>query len=310
MVGARAAWRRAGELSDTSATPHACLAEALLEDGDLEGAIAALRRAEEVDPRDPSVYRVGGVISRETKNLDRAVAAHLQAVQLDPRDADSYGLLGAALLDQGQFQEAEKALRRCVSLLPKGSHRQRKAAEQGLKMCQVVIGVDARLPSLLEGHILPGNNTERVNLAWLCLRPRKQRYALSARLFTEAFREDARLAGDLKGRYRYSAACAAALAGGGQGVDAVRLEQKERLALRRQALTWLHADLAAWRRLLEGREKKARAEVRRTLSLWQLDPDLASVRGQALEKLPTGEREAWRKFWAEVSALQRPLREP
>ena len=45
-------------------------------------------------------------------------------------------------------------------------------------------------------------------------------------------------------------ACAAALAGCGQGKDAGKLAGDERTRLRNQALGWLKADLEAWRRLL------------------------------------------------------------
>ena len=48
--------------------------------------------------------------------------------------------------------------------------------------------------------------------------------------------------------HRYCAACYAALAGTGQGEDAVKLDAKEQTRLRKQALDWLRADY--WQRYL------------------------------------------------------------
>jgi hypothetical protein len=42
-------------------------------------------------------------------------------------------------------------------------------------------------------------------------------------------------------QYRYNAACCAALAAGGQGKDADKLDDKERARLREQACDWLRA---------------------------------------------------------------------
>ena len=41
------------------------------------------------------------------------------------------------------------------------------------------------------------------------------------------------------------------------------------------------------------------ADLRR----WQSDPDLASVRGDALTKLTEEERDDWRQLWADVDRL-------
>jgi hypothetical protein len=70
---------------------------------------------------------------------------------------------------------------------------------------------------------------------------------------------------------RYDAACAAALAGCGNGKDTAKLSGDERAAFRKQALDWLRADL---------------------------------VRGpEALAKLPEAERQSWQKLWSDVADL-------
>src|SRR5207253_1431418 len=105
--------------------------------------------------------------------------------------------------------------------------------------------------------------------------------------------------------HRYDAVCAAALAGCGHGKDAAAIASPERARLRRQALTWLRADLAAWRQGLEKEPDKARLVVRQQMQHWQEDTDFVGVRGsEALAKLPEVEREDWRKLWAEVDQLR------
>src|SRR6516164_4586354 len=58
-------------------------------------------------------------------------------------------------------------------------------------------------------------------------------------LYAAAFAADPKLADDLKAGHRYRAACAAALAAAGQGEDAAKLDDKEKVRLRKQALDWL-----------------------------------------------------------------------
>ncbi len=77
---------------------------------------------------------------------------------------------------------------------------------------------------------------------------------------------------------RYNAACAAALAGGGQGQDAGRLSDQERAGLRKQALDCLRADLRAWQRLLEqGRRRTARPSPGSSPSGWKTPTSTASA---------------------------------
>src|SRR5262249_60068767 len=104
-----------------------------------------------------------------------------------------------------------------------------------------LIEVDARLTEVLAGKGEPPSPPERLRLAALARQPYRACYAAAASLYADAFAARPSLAPP----NRYNAACAAALAGTGQGKDAARLGGSQRLALRRQALTWLRADLAA-----------------------------------------------------------------
>jgi serine/threonine-protein kinase len=158
------------------------------------------------------------------------------------------------------------------------------------------------LPKLLKGEIKPADVSERLGLAEMCQLPCKSLYGAAARFYTAAFAEQPKLADDLQNQSRYSAACAAALAGCGQGKDADQTDDKERARLRGQALEWLRADLAAYRRLLDQEPDKAGPLVRERMRHWQQDNDCAGVRGpEALAKLPEAERQDWQKLWADVA---------
>src|SRR5262249_34157052 len=193
--------------------------------------------------------------------------------------------------------------RRALNLLPE-RHFLRALVAQQLQECERLLALDKKLPAILKSDIQPADNQERLLLADLCRRYRK-RYA-AARFFSDAFAAEPKLADDLDKQFRYNAACSAALAAAGKGKDAGQLPDKVVLTLRRQALRWLRADLAAYARLAERDDPKLRQAVRQRLTHWLKDPDLASVRDrEALDTLPDHERQQWGKLWADVDALHR-----
>jgi serine/threonine-protein kinase len=101
--------------------------------------------------------------------------------------------------------------------------------------------------------------------------------------------------------HRFNAACAAALAGCGQGNDAATLDATERAHWREQAADWLRANLMA---LHDAQKLGQRQQVVKTLAHWQNDPDLAGVRdAQSIAELPEAERRQLESLWAEVQRL-------
>jgi hypothetical protein len=101
---------------------------------------------------------------------------------------------------------------------------------------------------------------------------------------------------------RYNAACAATLAGCGQGLDADKIDARALGRLRRQALDWLRADRSAWDRPLENEPDMVRQVIVQTLQHWLEDHDLARVRGpQALSTLSESERRLWQTLWDDVA---------
>lgn len=140
-------------------------------------------------------------------------------------------------------------------------------------------------------------------MAWLCQQPKYLLNAAAAQFYSEAFAAEPKLAEEVDG-HRYNAACTAALAGTAQGKDAPRTEA-ERIRLRRQALDWLQAELAAYRQQLQKNTAASRPRVLKKMEHWQRDRDFIGVRGaEALAKLPKSERREWENLWVEVAALR------
>jgi hypothetical protein len=171
-----------------------------------------------------------------------------------------------------------------------------------VREAEFLVKLDARLTKVVSGEVAPANADECVQLGRLCQQPYKQLNVAAARFYADAFAARPELADDLQQQHRYNAACAAARVGCGQGKDAAGLGPMQRLHWRRQALTWLSADLQTWRRLLEKEPDKAPPVIIKLMQHWQNDADFAGVRGPpALARLPDVERPAWQQLWADVA---------
>ena len=95
-------------------------------------------------------------------------------------------------------------------------------------------------------------------------------------------------------QHRYIAARAAALAAAGRGKDEPPPDAAAKAELRRKALDWLRAELAAWSKVLDSDDPKAGAAVAPTLRHWKEESDLAGVRDRdAIAASPPDERRAW-----------------
>jgi hypothetical protein len=175
--------------------------------------------------------------------------------------------------------------------------------------------LDEENPSHPQGSPLPPEDelvlcVRVLGFTWEHLAER-QRFAAAARCYTEAFAVLPQLLSGRPAGHRYSAACAAARAGCGQGRDAADLDETSRAGFRRQALDWLRAELEARRRLLEQEPAQAGAVVH-NLKDWRRDPSFAGLREPgALARLPEPERQAWERLWADVTdTLARALSKP
>jgi tetratricopeptide (TPR) repeat protein len=289
---------------------HNNLGNALQAKGRLDEAIAEFHEALRLKKDFALAHTNLGNALRAKGRLDEAIAEFHEALRLKGDYAEAHCNLGHVLRDKGLFAEALKCLRRGHELGSKDP-RWPYPSLQWVKQCDQMVELEARLPAVLTGEVKPRDVGERLTLAWMCQLPCKALYAAAARFFGEAFADDPKLAEDVRAAHRYNAACAAALAGCGQGQDAGRLSGKERAGLRRQALDWLRADLQAWQSLLEKGPHTNCPVVVRQLAHWLEDTDFNGVRGEkALAGLPEAERADWQKLWQEVEALRQQAAGP
>jgi tetratricopeptide (TPR) repeat protein len=283
---AATAFRRATALNPDSAEAHCNLGHALREVGHLEAALAELRRGHELGSRRPGWPYPSAQWVKDCERLTAPV--HFRR-----------GM--ALVVTTDRFRQAAEELRRAHELSA-GDPNGPDPSGLLLRRVERLAALESRLPALLKGRARPAGPEEQLCLAWLC--QFRGDNAAAARWYGEAFAARPALGEDLATGDRYDGACAAALAGCGQGADARTLGEKERARLREQALAWLRADLAAWGKLLEKDPGKARAAVSRMLRHWLADPDFNGVRGRpALGRLPESERRAWQALWQEVKAV-------
>ena len=259
---------------------HFNLGNALAAKGDLRGAANSYREAIRRKPDHAESHYCLGIALRKGGDPERAIEAYKEAIRIRSDYAEAYCNLGHALTDQARFSEALPWLRKgheLGSVRPDwdyDSARWIQSAERNAEL-------EARLDLVLSGKAQPRDADERIVFARML--QAKARHAESARMFAEAFADDATLAEDLDASNRYNAACSAALAAAAGGADAAEW--------RGRALEWLRADLAA--------REKAATGLADTLEQQKKDPDFASVRDR-LGDLPEPERDAWRGLWAAV----------
>src|SRR5262249_12573258 len=130
----------------------------------------------------------------------------------------------------------------------------------------------------------------------------KKHYAAAARFFRDAFTAEPQRAEAVPESSRYDAACAAALAGCGQGKDADKLADEERALWRRQSLDWLRQDLTWWGKAIDNGDAQTNAQARLRLRHWQTDPDLAGLRDEkGLADLSEPERVECQALWGRVA---------
>jgi serine/threonine protein kinase/Flp pilus assembly protein TadD len=333
-----AAYKKATKFKPDYAEAYNNLSLALYQQNKLDEAVAACHKAIRIKDDHANAYNNLGTALSAQKKWKEAEAAYRKAFALKPDYAEAYSNLGAALLDQGRPAEAEAALRRAIALRPRyglvhynlgnALRDQKRLAEalaafrradqlrpnhplirNNLRQTERLLELDKLFPALLAGKVKPRSPQEQVELAFFCVAC-KEHPRTAVGLFADAFRADPKLADDLKEQRRYNAACAAARAGCGQGKDADQSDAREWTRLRRQALDWLRADLAAYRRLLDKERDKASPLVRERMQHWQQEPDFSGVRGEALDKLPEAERQEWQKLWQEVKMLRQDAADP
>ncbi len=254
------------------------------------------RRAESGNPIAP---RPGQHRAKRPARPVRQVV-YREAIRLDPEYPEAHCNLGHNLSRLGRFKEALAALRRGHELGSRNP-RWRYPSAHWVAQCERLVELDGKLSQVLGGEREPAGARERLALATICRT--KKLHAAEARFWKDALAAEPALVEIRRASHRYNAACAAALAGCAFGEDADTLDEAARAQWRKQALTWLRAELTAWRKQIESEHGPAMKTALRMLAHSKRDPDFAGIREQTeLGKLPESEHKAWRAFWAEVDA--------
>jgi tetratricopeptide (TPR) repeat protein len=292
-----ACYRKAIALDPIDADTHYNLGLALHGQGKVDEAIACFRQAIALDPRHARAHCNLGVILAVQGKLEKAIHCFRQAIVLDPDFARAHTNLGNALRLRGRFAESLASFRRGHEL---GSKTPGWSLPSALWVRQArrLVELDGKLPAFLKGDLKPRDVAEQIDLAAMC--SLKRWYAASARFYADAFAASPATA-DLPARHRYSAACAAALAGCGRGEDAPPLEDEQRARLRQQALSWLRDELTLRAKQIASGRPAEEVAARQALQHWQINRDLAGLRGEAQARLSESERQAWRLLWTEVA---------
>jgi eukaryotic-like serine/threonine-protein kinase len=296
-----AAYRRAIQLDPRYSLPYLNLADILFtKQGKLADAIAAYREAIRISPSHDLAHVNLGYALFYAGQVDDGIAEYREAIRLNPKCFLAHANLGMALGVRGDFAEAAAEHRKALELTT--VPQRREAVKQDLERNERWAALAPRLPALLRGDDRPKDALESLEFADLLMN--RKRFDAAARFFAEALAADPKQADDIRRGNRYNAACSAALAASGRAKDEPPLDDAAKVQMRRRALDWLRADLAAWTRILRNPSAPARPQIHQTLQHWQADPDLAGVRDPAaLAQLPEAELTSWRDLWAAVDAL-------
>jgi serine/threonine-protein kinase len=299
---AEKAFKEAVRVNPDKAAAHVRLGQVFHEQGRPDDAVVAFREALRLQPNNAWAHGFLGIVLENSGHLDEGIASYRESLRHDADSPEMHLILGVALRKKGAFAESLAECRRGHELTLKNQPPPSPSAQQ-VREAERLVELDGKLPAILRDAIRPADAAERLELANLCTF--KNLPAAAARFFGEAFTAQPALAEDLKTGHRYNAACAAALAGCGQGQDTALLDDQARARWREQALVWLRADLALWTRQLANATPDERAAARQMLAHWQRDPDLAGLRERdALTRLPEAERQACRQLWTRVRELR------
>jgi tetratricopeptide (TPR) repeat protein len=296
-------FQKAIDLDPKYALAHNNLGTALLVKGRLDDAIETFQAAIDLNPKD-AVYRfnLGNALAAR-KQLDNAIREYRAAIVLQPTHAAAHYNLGHLLLDKKQYTEALTMLRRSDELgrklrgwnLPSGN---------SVRQAELLVDREVKLSALLKGEYQPKDNADRLALIKACRD--KKIYLHAARLYSDSFAGDPKMADDVAAGHRYKAACYAVLATASEDEDGEKINEKDRAHWRMQALGWLRADLVLLAKLLDNEMEKDRSLAMKKLLSLKEEADFESVRdSDFVARLAEQERTEWRQLWTNLDALIR-----
>jgi Tfp pilus assembly protein PilF len=267
-------------------------------------------------------------LGQQMKQPDVVVAAAREAIRLGNDSAERRVALAEALLAAGRAEEGLREYREAVRLDPESAdvharflvalvhaNRPREAVLEYRKACQLAkVWHQPGLPDsaiALSEKAKGGDASSSQGEALLAIaelaRFRFHHPAAAAQAYAEAFAVMPSLTDEIRSAAfppaserelawtsrRYTAAQMAGRASGGASGG----------RWRREALTWLRADLNAWRDRLEKDAENVRPVVVKQMTPWLTDGAFDRMRGTAIATLPAEERPAWQALWADVAAI-------
>ena len=293
---ARAACEQAVALAPRLAAAHRALGVALMDDGRLGAAVASLRQASELDPTDAQIWYHLGLCHSVVLDFPAAEAAYTRAFDLEPDYAEALCNLGSVQASTGRFDEALASVRRGVEA---GAKSPRWEYPTG-RWIAAIEHRQRQVPAfeaLLARGDLPADAAVCADLAGLSVA--RGANSLALRLCAAA------AAGGEGNRVPYIEVVRAA-AGIAAGRDLARSPNPdERAEAARTARSTLQAVLQQLRAAASAGAASESA-VRRSLSTWELSPELASLRAEeSLAALGGAEAASWREFWVQERSLAR-----
>jgi Flp pilus assembly protein TadD len=308
FADAETAFRKAIELSPDDAESYVRLGLTLIQLGKHAAGETAFRKACKLAPGNYAAHYNLAVNLYGQEKYVEAESAYRKAIECQPDSAPAYQNLAVCLLQQGQYDEALKSQKMACELFASKDPERPKALSL-LGHCERSALLNARLPAILRGSEKPATAAERVELARICTQ--KKLYAAAAQFYVEAFAKQPTFAEQVKSLARFRAAGVAAQAGCGFGVDAKKLNDKERVRWRRQALEWLRRDLVWWTKAIDDGKAQTRDDARQWLEQCRADGKFDCIRDhESLLVLPQDERAEWEQFWIDVDSLLRRLAVP
>ncbi len=273
------------------------LAMALRRQQKYKEATTAYRKSVQLDPNYARAWGGLGATQRARGKLEESIQAYNKYLTLRPRSIPYYSKLGQVLVESGNFREAQSTFGRALKLLP-ANHPATNHFRQRVGVCNRLLMLKEELPKVLEGKkiVVPA---KRLELAVFCEKFTKQ-YREATKLCVSAFRQEPKLADDLRRGYRKNAVRVALLAA--FEVDDLGAA-REATALRQQALSWMCDELETYKRLVDKGPLNPLL-VRNSLKEIQEAAIFVKVKGDLLDRLPKPEQPMWKKFWTDVNKLR------
>jgi tetratricopeptide (TPR) repeat protein len=274
--------------------------------GDYKGVEQVLRDTVALNPKYSFGHLELGKFLAEVGDNNGAINAFRDAIAINSKSADAHSQLGLALRNTGEYEKALESFRTAAILSPEKSPGQDNA-RQNIKVAERMRELEKAIPDVLAGKQLVGDDGPL--LLAVCLQTK--RYASAVEIYKLVLAKLPKLADNPASAHRYNAACAAVLAANGKGRDSATLSAEQKGHLRREALTWLKADLEAWSKLVKTNKPEQAKLVEGQMRHWLEDGDLESVRNpESLKSLPESERQEWQKLWQGVRELSGLAKEP